>query len=183
MKRFGFTCLVALLLTLGSVTAASAAPLPAGVTTVALANITNDRDSSVSDIKLMVSDAGTVRGIYLETRASADSNPAKASGQAYSLAGIESDDGVVLGQGQGVKAIYLQGTIPPEGDHGSLVIRYLTNGIFRHFAECRVDLQRLGPDNWQLVNAYNGNPVTHIEVRTWALGISTIGNVCPTQTA
>lgn len=183
MKRFCFTLITAFALLAGSIACASAAQLPVGVTAVPLASITNDRDSSISDIKLMLTDQGTVRGIYLETRASVNSDPAQASGQLYSLVAIESADGVVLGQGQGVKAIYLKGAIPPRGDHGYLVIRYLTNGIFRHYDECRIGLQRTGPHDWQLVNAYNGRPIKHIEVQTWALGISTIANVCPAQAA
>src|SRR5690242_17671619 len=101
---------------------AAAASLPDGVTAVPLAAITNDRDATVSNIELMLGDEGAVRGIYLATRANADADPSQATGQVYPLAGIESEDGVVLGQGKGVKAILLQGTIPPQGDHGSLVI-------------------------------------------------------------
>lgn len=183
MNRLCLSLATAFALTTATLASAAVAPLPTGTTTVPLASITNDRDSSVSDIKLMVNGAGTVRGIYLETRASASSDPAQAKAEVYPLAGIESAHGVVLGQGQGVKAIFLKGEIPPQGDHGALVIRYLANGLFRHFKECRIGLQRTGADHWQLVNAYDGQPITHIEVQTWALGISTIGNVCPARNA
>jgi hypothetical protein len=183
MKLRSLWSLAALVLSIVPIGFASAASLPDGVTAVPLAAITNDRDSTVSNIELMLNDDGGVRGIYLATRANAEADPSQASGQVYPLAGIESDDGVVLGQGKGVKAILLRGTIPPQGDHGSLVIRYLTNGIFKHYAQCRVELKRLAPGDWQLVNAYNGQPVRHIEVQTWALGISTIGNICPAQNA
>lgn len=182
--KFRFSgALAALVLSIAPLGFATAASLPDGVTAVPLAAITNDRDATVSNIELMLGDEGAVRGIYLATRTSADADPSQASGQVYPLAGIESEDGVVLGQGQGVKAILLRGTIPPQGDHGSLVIRYLTNGIFKHYAQCRVELKRLAPGDWQLVNAYNGQTVKHIEVQTWALGISTIANVCPAQNA
>lgn len=183
MNRFCLSLATTFIFAIISIASAAAATLPTGVTALPLASITNDRDASVSDIKLMVNDSGSVRGIYLETRASANSDPAQAKTQVYPLAGLESRDGVVLGQGQGVKAIFLKGEIPPQGDHGSLVIRYLANGIFRHFKECRIGLERTGPDDWQLVNAYDGHPITHIEVQTWALGISTIGNVCPMRPA
>jgi hypothetical protein len=183
MKLRSLWSLAALVLSIAPIGFATAASLPDGVTAVPLAAITNDRDSTVSNIELMLGDEGAVRGIYLATRASAETDPSQASGKAYPLAGIESEDGVVLGQGQGVKAILLKGTIPPQGDHGSLVIRYLTNGVFKHYAQCRVDLKRLDTGRWQLVNAYNGRPVRHIEVQTWALGISTIANVCPAQNA
>lgn len=179
MKRFCLPFVAALALLVGVAWAAPTARVPVGMTTVPLASITNDRDTSVSKLKLMLNDVGAVQGIYLQTRPSANSDAAPSSAQVYSLAAIESPDGVVLGQGKGVKAIFLKGNIPPQGNHGSLVIRYLTNGIFRHYDECRIGLQRTGPENWQLVNAYNGRTVKHIEVETWALGISTIANVCP----
>jgi hypothetical protein len=133
-------------------------------------------------MNLMVSDA-TVSGIYMETSANAESGPADAKSQVYPLAGIESHDGVVLGQGQGVKAIFLRGSIASQDGRGSLTIRYLTNGVFRHWAECRIDLQKLGPHHWQLVNAYDGQPIERIKVETWALGISTLANVCPNTAA
>ncbi len=181
MKRFCTSLVAALVLLVGIACAASIHRVPVGITTVPLAYITNDRDSSISNLKLMLNDQGEVRGIYLQTRASASTDPAQAKGRVYLLADIESPDGVVLGQGQGVKAIYLKGNIPPWGDHGSLVVRYLTNGIFRHYDQCRIGLERLGPGNWKLVNAYTGRTIRHIEVETWALGISTIGNVCPAK--
>jgi len=179
MKLIQSFCILAFVLLCGIVMPASAVPLPQGMTTVPLATITNDRDTSVSEINLILGSQAMVRGIYLETKAGADSGTAAASEQIHWLGGIESDDGVVLGQGQGVEAIFLRGNIESQSGYGSLVIRYLTNGIFGHYDECRVDLQRLAPQKWQLVNSYNNKPIEHIEVQTWALGISTIGNVCP----
>ncbi len=107
------------------------------------------------------------------------SDRSQAKGQVYWLDRIESRDGVVLGQGQGVKAILLRGTIESQAGQGSLVISYLTNGIFRHYAECRIDLKRVSLQQWQLVNAYDGRPIEQIKVKTWTLGISTLANVCP----
>lgn len=144
-----------------------------------LAAITNDRDAGVSHLNLMLNDEATVRGIYLATSDPGNKEHSDTSGQVYWLQGIESRDGVVLGQGQGIEAIFLRGTIPPRGDRADLVIRYLSNGVLRHFAECRIGLQRLGPYNWQRVNAYTGVPIKSIQVRTWMLGISTLANVCP----
>lgn len=164
-------------ITLGS----SAATLPVGVIAVPLAVVTNDRDATVSHLQLMVDDQSGVRGIFLDTSANAGSAPTAASGRVYPLAEIETSKGVVLGQGQGVKAIFLRGTIAAQ--KGSLTIRYLTNGVFRHYAECQIDLQRVGPDHWQLVNAYDGRPIERMKVQTWALGISTIANVCPNTTS
>lgn len=179
MKRYCLPVVAALVFLVTAAYATPVARIPVGMTIVPLASITNDRDTSISDLTLMLNDHGTVRGLYLRTRPSATSSPAQSYAQVYYLADIESPDGVVLGQGKGVKAIFLKGNIPPRGTHGSLVIRYLTNGIFRHYDQCRIGLQRLGPDDWRLVNAYNGRTVKHIEVETWALGISTIANVCP----
>jgi hypothetical protein len=182
MKLLCLASVLAFALLTGGVASAATLPLPAGTTAVPLAVITNDRDASVSRMNLMVSDA-TVSGISMETSANAGSDPADAKSQVYPLAGIESHDGVVLGQGQGVKAIFLRGDIASQAGHGSLTIRYLTNGVFRHWAECRIDLQKLGPHHWQLVNAYDGQPIERIKVKTWALGISTLANVCPNTAA
>lgn len=182
MKFFRFLILSILALVLFSTAAVSAInkSLPAGMTTVPLATITNDRDSSVSQINLMVNEQAIVRGIYLTTSASLDSSPAQAQGQVYWLSGIESGNGVVLGQGQGVDAIVLRGNIEPKNGYGSLVISYLSNGIFWNYDQCRINLQRVDPHHWKLINSYNNQPVTHIKVKTWALGISTLANVCPT---
>lgn len=174
--------LVAGLMAAGFASAATV-PLPAGTTAIPLAVITNDRDASVSHMNLMLDAQSTVSGIYMQTSATADSDPSADESQVYPLAGIESQDGVVLGEGQGVKAIFLRGNIASADGRGALTIRYLTNGVFRHWAECRIDLQKLGPHRWQLVNAYDGRPVEKIKVETWALGISTLANVCPNTAA
>ncbi len=170
------------LLIAGTVAAAITESLPADVTTVPLAIVTNDRDASVSHLQLMLTDGGAVSGIYLDTSAKAGTAPLPTSRRVYPLAGIESAEGVVLGQGQGVKAIYLKGRIASAAGEGSLVIRYLKNGVFRSWGECQLDLQRQGSD-WRLINAYDGQPISQIKVETWALGISTLANVCPNPAA
>ncbi|HET7332730.1 hypothetical protein [Dyella sp.] len=181
MKSILLSTLFALALFASTAVLAATPSLPVGMIAVPLAAITNDRDTSVSRIELMLDDQAIVRGIYIETRASAQADPGQSKGQVYWLDSIESRKGVVLGQGQGVKAILLRGQIGT--GNGSLVIKYLTNGIFRHYDECQVNLQRLGPGQWRLVNAYDGHPVKHIRVKTWALGISTLVNVCPVDAA
>lgn len=158
----------------------SAATLPSGMTAVPLATISNDRDTSISKINLILGSQSMVRGIYMQTKPSAHSQASPAQDAIYWIGGIESDHGVVLGQGQGVEAILLRGDIESKDGRGSLVISYLNNGIFGSYHECKVDLQRLAPRQWQLVNSYNNQPVSHIKVQTWALGISTLTNVCPT---
>lgn len=180
--------LFTLLILLTSLTAfADTKSLPAGISVVPLAGITNDRDTSVSYLNLMVTPQATVRGIYMETdhtgKAGASKARHAASNKVYWLKSIESNDGVVLGQGQGVKAILLRGNIDSHAGQGSLVIKYLTNGVFMNYDECKVGLQRISRHNWELINAYNGRPIKHIEVKTWFLGISTLANVCPDGTS
>ncbi|TAM94537.1 MAG: hypothetical protein EPN40_11690 [Rhodanobacteraceae bacterium] len=183
MKLARLASILASALLAGTAMSAVAATLPSGVTAVPLAVVTNDRDASVSRLELMLDGNSTVQGIYMETSANATSSPLPASAQVYPLQSIESRDGVVLGQGQGVKAIFLRGTIASQDGRGSLTIRYLANGVFRHWAECKIGLERTGQNDWQLVNAYDGRPIEQIKVQTWALGISTLANVCPGATA
>lgn len=181
------TAIPALVVSLGLLggvpSTADAVALPVGTTAITLATITNDRDATVSRMQLMLGDNDQVSGIYMETSPDADSAPDVAGAKVYPIAGIESRDGVVIGEGQGVKAIFLRGNIASTGGKGTLTIRYLKNGVFRSWAECRIDLKRVAPDDWRLLNAYDGQPISQIEVKTWALGISTLSNVCPVQGA
>lgn len=180
MKYIRLLAVVVFVLLSSALMPAAAVPLPEGMTAVPLATITNDRDTSVSQINLMLNERAVVRGIYLETSPAAEGKPPAANDRVYWLGGIESSHGVVLGQGQGVQAILLRGDIEPRNGHGSLVIQYLTNGLFGSYDKCRVALRRTAPYQWQLVSAYTGKPIEHIAVQTWALGISTLTNVCPT---
>lgn len=162
--------------------------LPPNVHVVPLAGITNDRDASVSYLKLMVSQRDAVRGIYVETRVPGKPADTSDSGEgisdgAFWLKDIESGDGVVLGKGQGVKAILLRGTIDSRAGKGHLTIKYLTNGLLMRYSQCKVGLKRSGADKWELVNAYDGKRITDIKVKTWWLGISTLQNVCPAPAA
>lgn len=183
MKLSTVFAFLALILLTSTATFAAMEPLPAGMTTVPLAGITNDRNASVSYLKLILNGQAAVRGIYVETDVNADQGRQPASKQVYWLKGIESRHGVVLGKGQGVKAILLQGKIDSQDGRGSLVIKYLTNGMFMNYSECKVGLQRVSARNWKLVNAYNGQPINRIRVKTWFLGISTLANVCPDRTS
>ena len=159
--------------------------LPTGMGLVPLAAITNDRDTSVSYLNLMVNKQHAVRGIYVETKVPQAGHPDTAgrvvSQSVYWLKNIESRNGVVLGQGQGVKAILLRGNIDSQVGRGFLVIKYLNNGIFRSYKQCRIALHRVNPHKWGLINAYNDQPIKRIEVKTWMLGISTLTHVCPTN--
>lgn len=173
------------LLISGSVAFAGTEPLPAGMKMIRLAAITNDRDTSVSYLNLMVNQHEAVSGIFVQTKVPETNQPHAAdrviSQSVYWLKNIESNQGVVLGQGKGHKAILLQGDINSRDGRGSLVIKYLNNGVFGSYKQCRVALQRVSPFNWGLINAYNDQPVKRIEVKTWLLGISTLTHVCPIQ--
>lgn len=181
LKSWKFVALVGLVVSMAA--PAEMRNFPEGVTVLPLAGITNDRDTSVSHLNLLVDGQAAVRGIYMETDV-----PGKLAGtqsgkpvdaHVYSLQNIESPEGVVLGQGSGVKAILLRGTIDSRAGHGSLVVRYLTNGLLMSYHECKLDLQKMDSSDWRLINAYDGRPVTQIKVKTWMLGISTLKNVCP----
>lgn len=182
MKPMPLSLVLAAALAAGAALPAGAVPVPAGMSVVPLVAITNDRDTSISEIELMLGPKKLVNGLYIATY-DKDRNPEKAEGQVIPLAEIESAEGAVVGQGQGVKAILLRGKIHPQHGNGELVIRYLTNGVFKRYDECKVELRRTGPDDWHLLNAYTNGEVAHIHVKTWALGISTLENVCPTGTA
>ena len=168
---------------LSSTAFANVDSLPANVDVVPLAGITNDRDSNVSYLKLMLGENNAVRGIYLQTHAhprkASDDGDVGANGGAFSLAEIESDKGVVLRAAEGRKVILLRGSIDSQAGKGSLVITYLTNGLSMSYGQCKVGLRKSGAREWKLVNAYNGKNIKDIEIKTWWLGISTLGNVCP----
>ncbi|MGA7799836.1 MAG: hypothetical protein WCC36_03415 [Gammaproteobacteria bacterium] len=176
-----FVLVAAALLSAAGVARAHA--LPPNIDVVPLAGITNDRDTSVSYLNLMVSRRDAVRGIYVDTRASGkagdDGGDGGISNGAFWLKDIESGDGVVLGQGQGVKAILLRGTIDSRAGKGNLIIKYLTNGLLMNYSQCKMGLKKSGNHKWELINAYNGKEITDIKVKTWWLGISTLQNVCP----
>lgn len=152
---------------------------PSGITSLPLAGITNDRDTSVSRLDLMLDEHSDVSGIYMETRVPGGPVGAERDAHVYPLESLEGPEGIVLGQGRGVKAILLKGSIDSRAGRGSLVVRYLTNGVLMTYRECELGLQRSQDRDWHLVNAYDGRLVTQIEVRTWMLGISTLKNVCP----
>lgn len=179
MKRWLLIVTFAVLPMLGTTLRANAVPDPVGATLVPLVAITNDRDTSISEIELLLGPHELVRGLRIATYEKGD-DPDQAREQLVPLAALESAQGAVVGQGQGVKAILLRGDIHPNEGTGALVIRYLTNGVFGKYKECRVNLRRTGPSQWDLVNAYTHGSVGHIHVKTWALGISTLENVCPT---
>ncbi|APZ42471.1 hypothetical protein [Acidihalobacter ferrooxydans] len=150
--------------------------LPKDITSVPLASISNDRDKSISYLNLMLGPQYNVRGIFVRTKL----DHHIVSTDVYPLHKIETKKGIVLGHGQGVEAILLRGKINSTDGYGSLIIKYINNGLFHTYKQCKIDLTRTAPTKWQLINAYNGDAVTHIAVKTWLLGISTLTHVCPT---
>lgn len=183
MKSINILMALSIFFAVSATAFAGTETLPVGMGVVRLAAITNDRDTSVSYLNLMVNKQHTVRGIFVQTKVPKTSKPhapARVVSQSvYWLKNIESRNGVVLGQGKGVKAILLRGDINSRVGRGSLVIKYLNNGVFRSYKQCRIALRRVSPHKWGLVNAYNDQPIKHIEVKTWLLGISTLTHVCP----
>ncbi|MGH8191111.1 MAG: hypothetical protein ACREP2_06665 [Rhodanobacteraceae bacterium] len=183
MKRVALSLsLAAALVAVGAVLPIGAVSLPAGMTAVPLVAITNDRDTSISEIQLMLGPQKLVRGLYIATYDN-ERDPGKSEGQVIPLASLEDPEGAVVGQGRGVKAILLKGKIEPKAGSGTLEIKYITDGLFGRYSECEVHLRKTGPDQWQLINAYTHGKIRHIHVKTWALGISTLENVCPTGKA
>lgn len=182
MTRWKLVALLGLIVSMTA--AASTRDVPAGITILPLAGITNDRDPNVSHLNLMVDREAVVRGIYMDTVVPGKSASAgrvePINAHVFWLPSIESAHGVVLGQGQGVKAILLKGTINSRAGRGTLVIKYLTNGLLMTYNECKLALRKQA--GWHLINAYNGQPIKQIEVKTWMLGISTLKNVCPAKT-
>lgn len=158
-----------LVISSGSMAAVPDAAISFGMDAAKLATITNDRNASLSTLYVVIDDHGVLRGVYIRT-ISRTHEKAEPQGAIYWLDAIEQGNGVVVGQGQGVDAIYLSGNYKPGNQRGSLVIRYLTNGIFWTYDTCQMHLRQTG-NAWQLVNSYTGRPIRHIRVDTWALGI------------
>ena len=182
IKSTGVASIAALSLVTGA-HAFAKSELPPGSKLIPLAEISNDRDQSISFLNLVVNKQDRVAGVFLITKVPGKDTKGGSfrtvSKINYSLSKIESKEGVVLGQGQGVKAILLQGRINSPAGRGNLKIEYLSNGLLMRYNHCNVDLRRLHFDDWRLINAYNGKPIKRINVKTWFLGISTLQHVCP----
>jgi hypothetical protein len=79
--------------------------------------------------------------------------------------------------------VILQGQIVAGMTKASLVIRFLYNGLYGEFRQCRVTLTRGQSGNWQLLDAQK-RTVPLVVVKTWALliigtvGIETLQGIC-----
>lgn len=170
---------VAALLGANSVLAAEPAAAPASNPHILpLASITNDHDPSVSVLGLLTGSGDEVSGVSIVTRHPDRQGPDRIVRRSYPLQRVETPRGIVLTRKHGRDLIRLHGRIDSKNGHGTLVIRYLSNALFGSHHDCRVDLKRIEPDRWQLIDVANGQPIDRIRVKTWLLGISTITPVC-----
>jgi hypothetical protein len=141
-----------------------------------LATVSNDRNADVSMLSLEVENNGTVDGLYFSTK---HADTGQTTHTEFPLSQIQSADGVVLDGDATHKVFILQGTIDAQKGSGLLTVKYLANGLTGEYQQCGgIKLQRAQDQKWSLFN-YKNQPLTKIEVVTWALGISTVQNVCP----
>ncbi|HQU17370.1 MAG: hypothetical protein B7Z66_09235 [Chromatiales bacterium 21-64-14] len=179
LQRSNATLLLAItfcLLTSPSALAQLAQPAP--TQTLQIASIANDHDSSVSNLGLTIAADGHVLGISIVTNYPNPNGPARIVRRAYPLQRLEDAQGIVLTHQRGLDFITLRGRIDQKSDRGNLVIRYLSNAIFRTYHQCRIELQRDNQGGWHLVDPHNGKTVPRLYVKTWMLGISTIDPLC-----
>lgn len=155
------------------------AALPPGTRLQDVAKITNSRDASVAVLSVALGPKDEVLGVYSVYEMNDDTGDVIRD--LMPLSEIQSPQGSVLHEENGLKIFILQGTV--DGEHGTarLQIRYLTNGIKRSYDSCQLNAKRSAQGTWTLVNAYNGKIVTEAHAKTWAFGIKTIENVCPTN--
>lgn len=144
-----------------------------------VARITNTRDSSVSTLSVAVGPRDQVLGVYSVYEM--NDGTGDVIRDLMPLSEIESSEGSVLHEENGMKIFILQGSVDATHGTAHLQIRYMTNGITRSYDSCRLNASRSTQGTWSLVNAYNGKVVTEARAKAWTLGIRTIENVCPSN--
>ncbi|HDO33833.1 MAG TPA: hypothetical protein ENH08_01780 [Chromatiales bacterium] len=144
---------------------------------VALVQIANDHDPSISTLGLLVDPRERVRGISIVTRHPAGESPAHTVRRHFTLQRVGSPRGIVVTRKHGREVIALRGHIDPDTGRGVLTIRYLSNALFGSHRECRIRLVH-DARGWRLTEP-GGAVVTDLYVKTWFLGVSTIAPVCP----
>ena len=117
-------------------------------------------------------DAGQVVGLRFDTINGDDPHESD-----FSIDDVKA--GAVLDGDATHEAIVLRGSIDSTLGNASLLITYLSNGLFGRHRDCRVGLVRDPGGRWHIVNAYDRQRVDHLVVKTWALGISTVQGICP----
>ena len=142
----------------------------ADVTFQPLASITNDRNSDLQNLGVLL-DAGQVVGLRFEIIKG--KNPHKND---FSIDDMKA--GVVLDGNAKHKAI-LRGSIDSTVGNADLVVTYLSNGLLGKHKDCRASIVRDETGQWHIVNIYDHKSVNHLVVQTSTLGISTIEGICP----
>jgi len=172
---FGLICLCCLASLSREVVAA---PFPEDVEIQPLGVIRNDRDASVSYLDLMigVGNPSDVRGIYIENHKHNEQN--EITTVTHLLNEIQSHDGAALDD-SGHRAIVLNGEVNGVQGAGNLQLKFIYNGLINWHSKCDVKIRKSESGFWEMVNAYTGQIIDEIQIKTWKLGISTIGNVCP----
>jgi hypothetical protein len=142
-----------------------------------VAKITNSRDASVAILSVALGPKDEILGVYSVYEM--NDGTGEVIRDLMPLSEIQSPQGSVLHEENGLKIFILQGTVDAERGKANLQIRYLTNGIKRSYDSCRINANRSAQGTWTLVNAYNGKTVTEAHAKAWTFGIKTIENVCP----
>jgi hypothetical protein len=152
--------------------------LPSNARLQDVATITNTRDDSTAVLSVALEpDTDNVLGVY--SVYSMNDGTGTVIRDLMTVKEIESPDGAVLHEEDGLKIFILQGKLDTAKGTASLEIRYLANGIKRSYESCRINAKRSPQGTWSLFNAYDGKVVTEARAHTWTLGIRTIENVCP----
>ena len=142
-----------------------------GYTYQPLAAVTNDRNSSVDSLSLVLNLQGSVEGIRFQPgHAPAPIDFTDAQMASSQGANLEEDSH---------RPIVLHATFNSQNGSASWVIDYLSNGLFGSYKSCNAALARDPQGQWHLINAYTREPVTQLRITTWALGISSIVGICP----
>ena len=160
---------ICLLLTLALAQASAA--MAADVTVQPLASVTNDRNSDLQNLGLLL-DAGEVVGLRFDT----------VNGNSPHVSDFSIDDiktGAVLDGDAKHKAIVLRGTIYSAVGNADLILNYLANGLSGKRKDCYARIERDASGQWHIVDIYEHKWVDRLVIKTWRLGISTIEGICP----
>jgi len=147
------------------------AAMAADVTFQPLASITNDRNSDLQSLGILL-DAGQVIGLRFDTV-----NGSNPHVRDFSIDDIKV--GAVIDGDAKHKAIVLRGFIYSTLGNADLVITYLSNGLSGKHKNCYARMERDVSGQWHIVNIYEHKWVDRLVIKTRPLGISTIQGICP----
>ena len=136
-----------------------------------LARITNDRNSDLQDLGVLLV-LGRVVGLRFDTING--KNPHESYFSIHDMG-----RGAVLDGDGKHQAIVLRGSVDSAAGNADLVITYLANGLSGRHRDCRAGIVRDQKGQWHIVNVYEHRQVDHLIVQTWRLGISKIEGICP----